>query len=391
MANMEVLLGTVLDDSRIAYLVADHNLLVIATGGHIAVLEESQCSDSDLKHLTEVAPEWIGSEDALIDVVSGRLHRLELAWINRTSNQNTTQYFTFSALPYQIAENELIGILLIIRDVTEMGIIRQRIAQQRNELQLLQDKLTQTNLELQAANTELRQLDELKSQFVSVAAHELRTPLAALMMFSELMVSGHYGALSSEQISVIKLIENSTAQLNAVTEDLLDVTRIESGYIHLDLQPIKLELIVAMAITELKPLTLKKEQHISLSVEQDLQCSLIDRIRAQQIVRNLLGNALKYTPEKGHIDVTLKNADEPGYHLFIVKDDGIGISEEDQKHLFTRFFRASNASKTGERGTGLGLHITRSLVELHGGRIWIESEVNKGSRFYVTFIASEES
>ncbi len=149
-------------------------------------------------------------------------------------------------------------------------------------------------------------------------------------------------------------------------------------------------MVVEMVVHELQPQIQQKNQHLTLDIPPDLPPALVDQTRAMQIIGNLLSNASKYTQPGGEIAVRLSPADEEGFLQLAVADTGIGIAPEDQHHLFDRFFRAKNVYQTDATGTGLGLHITRSLVELHGGRIWFQSELNKGSTFYVTFPLAED-
>jgi signal transduction histidine kinase len=132
-----------------------------------------------------------------------------------------------------------------------------------------------------------------------------------------------------------------------------------------------------------------KGQCLTLHVLPGLPPALCDKVRAPQIISNLLSNASKYTPDGGLITVTVAPAEEEGFLQVSVADNGVGISADDQAKLFSRFFRAGTASLTGASGAGLGLHITQSLVELHGGRIWFESGLGEGSTFYVTFAIAD--
>ena len=263
--------------------------------------------------------------------------------------------------------------------------MQQQLSQHRNELRLAQEQLARQNLDLAAANAELRRLDELKSNFVAVAAHELRSPLAVIQGYVEMLADEDVGPLSEGQRVYLGAIQKSTQRLLHITSSLLDVTRIEAGRMDLVLQPTDLPALVWAAAAEFQTQLTAKRQCLTLHHAPALPPALCDPTRASQIVGNLVSNAIKYTPEQGHIRIAVQAAAEEGFLQVSVADDGIGIASGDQDKLFDRFFRAASAAQIGVGGTGLGLYITRSLVELHGGRIWVSSEPGTGSTFYVTF------
>jgi signal transduction histidine kinase len=289
------------------------------------------------------------------------------------------------ALPHRDQTGQIAGILHVIQDVTEMGMVDRQLAQSRNELRLLQDQLTRQNAELAAANVELRRLDELKSAFVSVAAHELRTPLAPIRGYVEVLLDEDVGRLNDDQRAYLETVERSARRLLTLTGNLLDVTRIEAGRVELVLQPTDLSALVKAVAVEYGRQFEGRAQQFTLLLPSDLPPALCDEARAAQIIGNLLSNASKYTPQGGQIVVTVRPAEEDGFIEVSVADNGVGIPVEDQPKLFDRFFRAKSAVLTRASGAGLGLYIVRSLIELHGGRIWFESELGKGSTFYVTF------
>ena len=267
--------------------------------------------------------------------------------------------------------------------------VTRQLAQNRNELRLLRDQLARQNLELTAANAELRRLDEMKSAFVSVAAHELRTPLAPIKGYIEVLLDKDVGPINDEQREYLKIVQGSVDRLLKTTNNLLDVTRIEAGRVELVLQPTDLAALVETVAAEFISQLEARAQRLTLHAPPDLPPALCDETRTAQIIGNLLSNASKYTPQGGLITVSLGLAEEEGFLQLSVIDNGVGIPAEDQPKLFDRFFRAKSALLTGIGGAGLGLHITRSLVELHGGRIWFESAPDKGSTFHVTFPIAE--
>jgi signal transduction histidine kinase len=254
----------------------------------------------------------------------------------------------------------------------------------------LQEQLTLANQELAAANAELQRLDMLKSIFVSVAAHELRSPLASILGFLEVVLDEEPGALNTEQREYLDIIRGSTQRLLDIAKGLLDATRIEAGRIELVLQPTDLRSLLESVVAEFEPQLVAKAQRLVLHATPRLPAVLCDQTRAAQIVGNLLDNASKYTPRRGRIRIDLAPAEEEGFVQVSVADNGVGISAPDQAKVFQRFFRAESGLSTRVHGAGMGLYITRSLVEMHGGRIWFESTLDRGSTFHVTFPVADK-
>jgi signal transduction histidine kinase len=373
----------ILADRAIAYAVTDLDLKIVEIGGPVDML----CGRNNVcpgLTLTDLVPELVGSEAVLADILAGRVPRFQLGWVNRESAQGHTIYLNMVILPHRDRAGQVVGLLHVMEDVTEMGRIDQQLAQQRNELRLLRDQLARQNLELAAANAELQRLDELKSQFVSIAAHELRTPLASVVGYVEILLED-VELLTQQQREFLEIIQSSSRRLLEITRNLLDIARIEAGRVDLVLQPVALDVLVEGIAAEFHPQLKAKDQHLTFRAPPDLPLALCDEARTTQIVGNLLSNASKYTPEGGGITVTVSPAAEDGFLRVSVADTGVGISADDQEKLFSRFFRAESAGLTGASGAGLGLHITRALVELHGGTIWLESEPGAGSTFHVTF------
>lgn len=366
-----------------AYAVTDGSLVVQRVGGDLALLN----CDGDIGAncaLTMLAPELIGSEAELSNVLAGDLSRHELRMVNRETADGQVRYVTLINLPFP-NPNRPTGILHVVEDATLAGETEQRLSQHRNELALLRQQLLRKNDELAASNAELQHLDDLKSQFISVAAHELRTPLTSLLGFVELLLEDQQAVISARQTQFLEMINRSSQRLLSLTNNLLDITRMDANRIELHLQetdPLKL---VERVANELQPLFNAHNQRLQLSAVQNLPQILCDVARAHQILGNLLGNANKYSPDGATVSVDIAFDEDRQFLRFTVKDSGIGIPLADHPKLFDRFFRASNARIDGTAGAGLGLSITRSLVEMHGGRIWFDSAVDAGSTFYVTF------
>ena len=228
----------------------------------------------------------------------------------------------------------------------------------------------------------LRELDQLKSEFVSMVSHELRTPLTSIGGYLEMLVDGDAGEINEEQKEYLEIIQRNTVRLSALINDLLDVSRIESGRIELKKQQIDIHELIQGATESIRPHIEEKHQTLDIVIPSSLPEVYADVDRVTQVLINLVSNATKYTPQNGKLII---KADTPeGFVRISVIDNGIGLSPAELEKLFTRFFRADNHTTREVGGTGLGLWISRSLVEMHGGAISVESEKEKGSTFSFT-------
>jgi signal transduction histidine kinase len=234
--------------------------------------------------------------------------------------------------------------------------------------------------------TALKEAERLKDEFIAIAAHELRNPLAALKGYAQMLLlqtaRGKGPLLADWQQEAIEVIDLSTLRLVDLTGDLLDVTRLQAGGLTLHLEPTDL---VALARRIVKRLEVTTEQHsFSITTQLNYLVVPVDPGRLEQVLSNLIGNAIKYSPGGGPIEVTIGEDVQRNEALLSIRDSGIGIPQQEQAHIFARFVRAGNARALGIGGTGLGLYLCRELVELHRGRIWFESSEGKGSTFYIT-------
>jgi signal transduction histidine kinase len=373
----------ILQDRLVTYAITDRSLTVVEVGGADPVVGIS--GQEWVGHsLLEMVPELLGSEPVLADLLDGTLPRFELDWVNRELPDGRPAYLITIDLPHRDASGRITGLIHINEDWTDTGRLQQELAQDRNEQRLLREQLARQNLEVAAANAELRRLDSLKSQFVSVAAHELRTPLSAILGYVEMLLDGDLGHLTRQQRESLEIVERSANRLMAITRNLLDLTRIEAGTILLSLRSVDLGALLRAVVEEYEPELAARDHRVNLELPRDLPPALCDEGRAARIVGNLLSNAAKYTLPGGIISVRLGRDEQEGFLRVSVSDEGPGISLEDQEQLFTRFYRGESARQSGEPGTGLGLSIARSLIELHGGRIWLESQPGAGSTFIVT-------
>ncbi|MFA5308513.1 MAG: ATP-binding protein [Dehalococcoidales bacterium] len=230
--------------------------------------------------------------------------------------------------------------------------------------------------------SELKRIDRMKTEFISVASHELKSPLASIYGFIKLLQDEKTGKINATQKEFLDIIETQTNLLNSLVGDLLDVARIESGKLTLTITEVNLAEIIKEAVAGVKPQA--EEHHIKITTDMNFKEAAImaDRNRMMQIFFNLLSNAIKYNRDSGWVKITGRTVGDMAQ--IDVADNGLGIPAADIPSLFTKFFRAQNVYKSKAGGTGLGLSIARSIIELHGGKIWVESEEDKGSTFSFT-------
>jgi signal transduction histidine kinase/GGDEF domain-containing protein len=244
--------------------------------------------------------------------------------------------------------------------------------------------------ELERANKELRKIDEIKSEFVSVASHELRTPLAAIKNSVQLMISGKTGEINENQAKFLSMAERNINRLTNILNDLLNLSRIESGKIDVKFEELDVRNPIEFVVSSLKPQADGKSVCLRTEMSQQLPSVYGDREKLEQILTNLLGNAIKFTPEGGEVVVSAQPLNALERKLAIsVRDTGIGIPKDQSEKIFEKFHQVEGSLHRSVSGTGLGLAITKGLVEANYGTIWVESEVGKGSTFTFTLPMSK--
>ena len=235
-----------------------------------------------------------------------------------------------------------------------------------------------------------------KSDFVSFVAHELKNPMTSIKGYTELLAAGSVGQINEMQANFLNTIRSNVERMSALVSDLNDNAKIEAGRLRLEYKPVDVREVVEEVIRSTRRQVEDKRQSIEVKLPERLPSVWADRLRVGQVLTNLVSNAHKYTPEGGKIllgaEVTRNQWDPEGakqvVHLW-VKDTGIGISIEDQAKIFQKFFRSDDTKAREVPGTGLGLNITRSLVEMQGGRIWFDSEFRRGTTFHFTVPVAE--
>ncbi len=279
-------------------------------------------------------------------------------------------FFFYKIHPLKEADMSIRRVMLLMEDITE--------------LTRLEEEVRDSYGKLENAYAELKEEDEVKSDFISTASHELRTPLTVINSYLEMFEDGVLGELDEKQCGKLAIMRSQTDHMIRLVEDMLDTLRLESRKFKIQKSPLKLEKIAKSAVEEVSKLADLKEHTMSLKTNGKLPEIEGDAQRIKQVFNNLLTNAVKYTPNKGRIEVEIK--EEKKHILVLISDTGIGIPEEEHEKIFEKFYTVGGKSlmRESER-MGLGLTIAKGIVEAHGGRIWVESEGDgKGSIFYFT-------
>ena len=253
----------------------------------------------------------------------------------------------------------------------------------------LEDKVRIRTAQLESANEQLQELNQMKSMFVSVVSHELRTPMTSIRVYAENMLDGLAGSLTDEQARYLNRILFNIDRLTRLSTDLLDLSKIESGKVELRLEPLSLADFLSDIVDSFRHALDEKSISLEVSSTDETVTIYADRDKLAQIFTNVLSNAIKFTPTGGKIQILTK-ARPDGYLDIRISDTGCGIAPEELPKVFEKFFRGES-TPSGVRGAGLGLAIVKNLVELHGGTVGVDSRVGQGSSFFLTVPTSPTS
>ncbi len=228
----------------------------------------------------------------------------------------------------------------------------------------------------------LAEANRLKSEFISIVSHQLRSPLSNLKWTIELLTSGKLGRIEEKQVEYFKIIRENSNRMHELVSDLLTVSRIESAKLPFKKQRFSMQEFVNKLIMEYKPLASASNVEVTFKEVDNLPEVSSDPSRIKLVMENFLDNAIRYVNEKGKVEIKLSQ--ENNNIRFSVKDNGVGIPEKDKKYIFQKFFRSGNVLKYQTKGSGLGLYISKAMIKKAKGKIGFQSEEDKGSTFWFT-------
>jgi signal transduction histidine kinase len=285
--------------------------------------------------------------------------------------------------PKKSGENYNAQDLDALRIIAKELVIALQNAMRFEEIKLfnieLQHKIDLATIKLRQQNKKLVVADELKDDFLSIASHQMRTPISTILGYASILNSGDAGKLNSDQKKFTKVMETSTKRLSYLINDFLTVSRLKSGKFSVELGESDIKNVMADEIDNLKEQFKAKNIKLKVNIDNNLKKMKIDEQKIRQVMMNLIDNAMHYTMPEGQVEVTLKK--EGNNALFEVKDTGIGVPKEDQAELFSKMFRSDNAQTMRPDGTGLGLYLAKKVIVAHHGHIIFKSELGKGSTF----------
>lgn len=284
-------------------------------------------------------------------------------------------------------------LLAIVRDVTEQRALEiearhrlEQLQERERSLKLANEDLAQHAAQIEEMNQRMQEMQEVKDHFLSSVSHELRTPLTSIRSFSEILLK-HGEAEPEIRLEFLTIINKESERLTRLVNNVLDLAKIESGQAQLELSDFDVREVLQDAIASMSGLAASSGVHITRLWGEDPRPLFADRDKVQQLVMNLLANAVKFSPEGGRVDVLVRDGSGPGRVEIAVKDRGPGIPAEDLDRIFEKYHQVGDASG----GTGLGLTICHEIVLLHDGQIWAESQPDKGSLFRVDLPGAQES
>ena len=333
------------------------------------------------KKLFENKSEILGKKSDLIKLLG---LNSENYLVSKLAIRETVFGFLLIGRPHEFKKNDL----TIIDSITSVLSYKIKDLELSNvfkiQLKALKNAVQETNdayRTIKSQNKKIVAADKIKNEFLASVSHELRTPLNAIIGFSDILTSQVYGDLNDKQVTYVKDIQIAGIQLLGMVNEILDISKIEANAIKLVKRYFEVSRPVIETCNILMPLIKNKNINLSYHIDKDIDI-FADYQKIQQVLYNLLSNAIKYTPDKGSIVITVTNTAKKV--RFSIKDSGIGIDKKDQKRIFGKFVQLEDAFYKKETSTGLGLTITKQLVEMHKGTIKIISEKGKGAEFIVT-------
>lgn len=316
------------------------------------------------RHVCDIFPEVKDQYEPIMHQVldtNETFRATEMPFYYNIHGEDRVTYWDFQYMPVPGEDGQPCGILVLNQEVSD------RVAKVR----LLSDQVQH-----------LQGIDRLKTNFINAVSHELRTPLASILGYAEFLEDGLGGPLSDTQRDYIDHIQSGVRRLRLLVDDLLDYARMEAGRFSITTHPSDLEKMANEAVASLAPMSRESEVQVSVSSAAEGRLVGVDARRIEQVVLNLVSNAIKFTPRGGTVEVKISWSPEGG--RVEVCDSGIGIAPEHVGQVFEKFFQADASTTRLRGGAGLGLAISKAIVEAHGGAIGVESQVSRGSTFWFT-------
>jgi len=299
------------------------------------------------------------------------------------------RYYDVRVTPLRNRQEQLTGLLIVLRDITSRKEMRnqmenstQQLNLQNEELRKQSEILSAQQKELMEKSKELEIVNQTKSEFLANMSHEIRTPLNAVIGFAELMLDGLTGEINEEQRQNLNDIYSSGQHLLNLVNDVLDLSKVEAGKMEIVIEHLNVPNIIDNTVKMVKPIIDENKLSLEIDIEEGLPQIDADRNRFRQILYNLLSNAAKFTKANGNIQIKAVKAGD--YCQVSVIDSGIGIKKEDFSRIFDSFTQGDTLPGREIKGTGLGLRLSRQLVELMGGKLWFGSTWKRGSEFHFT-------
>ncbi|MCJ7570431.1 MAG: MEDS domain-containing protein [Candidatus Thermoplasmatota archaeon] len=244
------------------------------------------------------------------------------------------------------------------------------------------DKLLEIQSHIKGENIELIKQGELKNIFFGQSSHEIKTPLASIKGYTQMLIKEKFGTINEQQKEVLEILKRNTDHLDNLVNNYLSLVQLQAGTIKFIVEKIPITSLIKNTMDTMHPLADSKKIRMNVQMADGLPSLSIDVDRIKQVLINIIGNAIKFSPEGASININVKKKNE--YILFEIQDFGLGIPKNEHEKIFDMFFQSESIRNKNIKGTGLGLPISKAIVEAHGGRIWVDSKINKGSKFSFT-------
>jgi signal transduction histidine kinase len=306
-------------------------------------------------------------------------HRIELI-LQLSKSNKIIGYLCLGDRLTSVYTNRDIKELSNITDELVIAIENALAVQEIREFNIeLRQKVDDATKELRNSNSTLRQLDKIKDEFIGMASHQLRTPLTSVKGYISMVLEGDAGKISSSQRQLLTEAFNSSERMVHLIGDFLNVSRLQAGKFLIDKRPVDLSKIVEQEVDSLQSYALARKMDLIYHIPKNFPIIDLDESKIRQVVMNFVDNALYYSKSYSPTNINLSVVDDNA--VLIVKDFGIGVPQDEQAKLFTKFYRASNARKARPDGTGVGLYLAKKIIIAHGGKMIFQSTEGKGSTF----------